>query len=292
MASTNQTTHYGLSQYIGTDKPTYLTDYNQDMSKIDEGIYSAKEESAVNTESIGVLSNLTTTNKSNLVSAINEVHTESGAIGNLSDLTTENKASVVSAINEVNSKTDTIGSLTDLTTTNKTNVVSAINEVDSDIGNLANLETTSKINSVSAINEVHQNIGVLANLLTNVKTDAVSAINEVHDEATIESNFDSTNNRGYIKYSDGTMICYGDVVGTGSRVDYWTNYDKISVNNIPFGETFLASPFVIVCAYGNASLSADLERDSTTTFNVNVYKPKNTNNNDYSVYWIAIGRWK
>lgn len=35
MSSTNKTTNYDLSQYIGSDKPTYLTDYNGDMYKID-----------------------------------------------------------------------------------------------------------------------------------------------------------------------------------------------------------------------------------------------------------------
>lgn len=35
MASTNKTTNYELSQYVGTDKPTYLGDYNGDMYKID-----------------------------------------------------------------------------------------------------------------------------------------------------------------------------------------------------------------------------------------------------------------
>lgn len=38
MASTNKTTNYELSQYIGTDKPTYLGDYNSDMLKIDTGM--------------------------------------------------------------------------------------------------------------------------------------------------------------------------------------------------------------------------------------------------------------
>lgn len=42
MASTNKTTYYELSQYIGTDKPTYLVDYNGDMAKIDAGIRAAK----------------------------------------------------------------------------------------------------------------------------------------------------------------------------------------------------------------------------------------------------------
>lgn len=38
MASTNKTTNYQLSQFTGTDKPAWLGDYNQDMSKIDTGM--------------------------------------------------------------------------------------------------------------------------------------------------------------------------------------------------------------------------------------------------------------
>ena len=41
MASTNKTTNYELSQYVGSDKPTYLVDYNGDMLKIDTAIKSA-----------------------------------------------------------------------------------------------------------------------------------------------------------------------------------------------------------------------------------------------------------
>lgn len=80
MASTNKTTHYELSQYIGTDKPSYLGDYNSDMNKIDTGINTAQttataadgKADSANT-AIGTLSNLTTTDKTNLVSAVNEV---------------------------------------------------------------------------------------------------------------------------------------------------------------------------------------------------------------------------
>lgn len=42
MSSTNKTTYYKLSQYIGTDKPTFLGDYNADMSKIDAGIHAVQ----------------------------------------------------------------------------------------------------------------------------------------------------------------------------------------------------------------------------------------------------------
>lgn len=179
MASTNSTTHYELSQYIGTDKPTYLVDYNQDMSKIDAGIYEAKSEADTNSTSIGTLSNLNTTAKTNLVSAINEVEGETAGIGTLSNLTTTVKTDLVSAINEVDSETAGIGTLANLTTTDKTNLVSAINEVDGDVGTLSSLTTTSKTSLVSAINEVDGDVGDLSSLTTTAKSNLVSALNEV-----------------------------------------------------------------------------------------------------------------
>lgn len=36
MTATNKTTNYKLSQFVGTDRPTWLGDYNSDMSKIDK----------------------------------------------------------------------------------------------------------------------------------------------------------------------------------------------------------------------------------------------------------------
>lgn len=35
MTATNHTTNYNLSQFTGTDRPTWLGDYNGDMTKID-----------------------------------------------------------------------------------------------------------------------------------------------------------------------------------------------------------------------------------------------------------------
>ena len=40
MKSTNKTTNYELSQYVGSDKPTYLGDYNSDMLKIDTAMHA------------------------------------------------------------------------------------------------------------------------------------------------------------------------------------------------------------------------------------------------------------
>lgn len=133
MAYTNKTANYELPQYVPTDKPTYLEDFNGAMFTIDSGMKQ-------NSNNIGDLSTLTTTAKSSLVSAVNEVNANSGValIGDLSTLTTTEKSTVVGAINEVDYNTDTnttaIGDLSSLTTTDKSNLVSAINEVVSSSG--------------------------------------------------------------------------------------------------------------------------------------------------------------
>lgn len=88
-------------------------------------------------------------------------------IGHVEDLDTSNKTNLVSAINEVlQLLTDTTGDLTDLVTTDKSNLVSAINEVANEvlgkIGDLNDLVTDDKSNLVSAINEVDNNLTSLA----------------------------------------------------------------------------------------------------------------------------------
>lgn len=179
-------------------------------------LYSAALNNYTTTSSVnllvGSLSSLVTTDKSNIVAAINEID---GNIGALSSLTTTAKTTAVSAINELDAN---IGSLSSLNTANKTNAVSAINEVnnfagglagaigdttalpaqtvvgsinaiDNKIGTLSNLTTTDKSSAVNAINEVDANtdtalgnIGTLSNLNTTAKSSVVDAINENYGE--------------------------------------------------------------------------------------------------------------
>ena len=101
MSSTNKTTNYELSQFIGTDKPAWLSDYNGDMNKIDTAIHTASSTATgadgkadANATSIGTLSNLTTTAKTSLVAAVNEVDSNSDTAQNTATLagTTANEA--------------------------------------------------------------------------------------------------------------------------------------------------------------------------------------------------------
>lgn len=151
MASTNKTTHLDLSQYIATDKPTYLVDYNGDMAKIDTAVYGNTTKATQNETNIGTLSNLNTTEKTNLVGAINEINTQVGT--NTSNITSLNTAT--------SANTGNIGTMANLTTSEKTNLVGAVNEVNTNtennstkIGNISNLNTSDKTNLVSSVNEV------------------------------------------------------------------------------------------------------------------------------------------
>lgn len=50
MTATNHTENYNLSQFVGTDRPTWLGDYNGDMTKIDAQLKRNADDIASATE--------------------------------------------------------------------------------------------------------------------------------------------------------------------------------------------------------------------------------------------------
>ena len=111
-----------------------------------------------NSDAIGTLTSLTTTEKTNLVGAVNEVKgTADAALG----LANTNKAS--------------IGTLTNLTTTEKGNLVGAVNEVKGS----ADAAQTKADDAFTQANTNKASIGTLTNLTTTEKGNLVGAVNEV-----------------------------------------------------------------------------------------------------------------
>ena len=111
-----------------------------------------------NADAIGTLTNLKTTEKGNLVGAVNEVKgTADAALG----LANTNKAS--------------IGTLTNLTTTEKGNLVGAVNEVKG----TADAAQTKADDAFTQANTNKASIGTLTNLTTTEKGNLVGAVNEV-----------------------------------------------------------------------------------------------------------------
>lgn len=99
MSSTNKTTNYNLSQYVGTDKPTYLGDYNSDMLKIDKQL-KANADSASNAASAAGGANAVATDASKNVQKLNDSVTANSA--DIAGLKTKNAQQDVSIQNAAN----------------------------------------------------------------------------------------------------------------------------------------------------------------------------------------------
>ena len=92
MASTNKTSNLELSQFIATDTPTWLVDYNGDMEKIDTGVGRVKElAETASTQAVGVAGGLQTTNQT--------VTTLSGQVANVQNQANTTTSSI-SGINQ------------------------------------------------------------------------------------------------------------------------------------------------------------------------------------------------
>ena len=116
MGATNFTTYYNLSQFIGTDKPAWLQDYNGDMLKIDTGINGAKTAADAaalaastaqgtadaNTGSISTLNTTVATHTNQITTLSGAVNTINSLIGNGTPTTTDQ--TIIGAINEIHAE--------------------------------------------------------------------------------------------------------------------------------------------------------------------------------------------
>lgn len=127
MSSTNKTATIELSQYIGTDKPTYLTDYNGDMLKIDNAIAADRDSISTAQNKANTADGKADANKTSidtLAAQVNgdpEVPGDTGLAGDVNGLQ-----------GTVNAITSLIGN-GEPTTTDKT-IIGAINELAALIG--------------------------------------------------------------------------------------------------------------------------------------------------------------
>lgn len=123
MSSTNKTTNYNLSQYIGTDKPTYLGDYNGDMLKIDTQL-KANADSASNAASAAGSAQAVAVEASKSVQNLNDSVTANSE--DIANLKTKNSQQDVSIQNATNSASTALNkanqnehNITDINTRNQ-----------------------------------------------------------------------------------------------------------------------------------------------------------------------------
>ena len=123
MSSTNKTTNYKLSQYIGTDKPTYLGDYNGDMLKIDNQL-KANADSASNAASAAGAAQAVADKASKDVKALNDsVTANSKEVASLKTKNAQQDVSIQNATNTASSANNKANqneqNITDINTRNQ-----------------------------------------------------------------------------------------------------------------------------------------------------------------------------
>lgn len=128
MSSTNKTTNLELSQFLGSDSPKWLTDYNADMEKIDAGYQTVKAQADATDLVVGG-------------------HTSS--ISTLQDTVTSQGTAISGLRTDVTGNTGSINTINSLigngepTTTDKT-IIGAINEIQTEVVTSNVLSTTEK----------------------------------------------------------------------------------------------------------------------------------------------------
>lgn len=81
MATTNSTTNYELSQYVGSDVTSYLTNYNSDMTKIDAQMKRNADSAATANDNATIAVSTATTAASNASTALSTANTASSTAG-------------------------------------------------------------------------------------------------------------------------------------------------------------------------------------------------------------------
>lgn len=113
MSSTNKTANYELSQFVGTDIPSILSDYNGDMRKIDAGIAEVATSAGSSASAISALAGRVTTAENSITTlngalevtnqrSIQNQTAITGVQGVIpSDASTENKLATVEEVGDV-----------------------------------------------------------------------------------------------------------------------------------------------------------------------------------------------
>lgn len=125
-----------------------------------------------------------------------------------------------------------------------------------------------------------------------LQTNVENAINGI-----VESG--SNTNGDYVKYADGTMICWKQVSGTINITTTWgEGYTTGSTNTLALGswaETFYATPTVsaIVQRGGLNSWLGSIQSISTTSAgNACLLRFTSGSNVTYTIHVVGYGRWK
>lgn len=140
-ASTNKTANYDLPQFVGTDKPTWLGDFNEAMADIDAGMHeNATDISTMATDVANAVavSSQASQDVSSLTSTVNTLSNNVTTIGTTANNAQQTATSALNTANTANGKADTnAGAIS--------SIQSNISGIEDNISTITEYSTTEKV---------------------------------------------------------------------------------------------------------------------------------------------------
>ena len=283
MSSTNKTTNYELSQFLGSDKPAWLVDYNGDMLKIDTQMKANADAATAAQTKANTADGKADTNAGAIQTLDTEINGVNGLASDLSNLggtvntitsligngepTTTDKT-LIGAINELNADINgeggteaKIGDLTNLTTTEKSNLVGAINEVENEVSGKQDAIQGYIITSLQKVIEITADgVKTFSDLFTEAATALLAAATALDNDETIKITGATVQNVADFKVSAEYYL-------KNNSVQVNASFDTISV-----GTTITLMRYVrfSTAASNNRFLNTELTATPAITFNNNL----------------------
>lgn len=259
MSSTNKTTNLELSQFLGSDSPKWLTDYNADMEKIDAGYQTVKAQADATDLIVGG-------------------HTSS--ISTLQDTTTSQGTAITGLRTDVNGNSGSINTINELlgngepTTTNKT-IIGAINELAADLANVdSNLTDQYILSAIDYVIATVTSDGVKTKkaLLDELHAAMISAINN------LPGSFKFSIRLIYLDspYQPINQVAYNKGANAVATVYSYSAHNGITTKQANFdgNSAYWSTALVNDNGYTNTSQLTDVPASGVTySVHIDIYKP-------------------
>jgi hypothetical protein len=131
-ASTNKTTNYELPQFVGTDKPTWLGDFNSAMSAIDTGMAENASDISSLESDVATASATASQASQDVTSLTSTVNTLSGNVTTATNTANNAQSTATSALNTAN----TANGKADTNASNITSLTTRVAQTEADIANI------------------------------------------------------------------------------------------------------------------------------------------------------------
>ena len=248
MSSTNKTTNYNLSQFVGTDVPSYLGDYNGDMSKIDKAIGDvANSQGSVEQSVVGLTAEVQglTTQVSGVATSVQQLQTS------------------VAQIDTAYKQADT--ALSQRITTNANNIQANTTAIESANTAIGNINTAIGTTDISGIGDGTIK-GAISHINSNLTTSIELKSNRVNSMEVANSTPVILNQ---ITLEKGTYILFGDAHFYVNNTGYRTICFRTESSGLDFAD--IAGTGVSVQAVQDAATSLNHFRVFTLETETTIY---------------------